>query len=187
MVSIENSKLKGRTILLGVTGSIAAYKSADLCSRLTEAGANVYPILTDAACRFIKPLTLQILSKNPALVDLWYESEHNLPNHIQLADSADLLLIAPASAHCIGQFAQGLAPDLLTTVHLATQAPVILAPAMNGKMYHHKATQANREILAERGYHFVDPEVGMLACGYEGVGKLASVERIVEKVESVLK
>ena len=186
MVSIENSKLKGRTILLGVTGSIAAYKSADLCSRLTEAGANVYPILTDAACRFIQPLTLQILSKNPALVDLWYESEHNLPNHIQLADSADLLLIAPASAHCIGQFAQGLAPDLLTTVHLATQAPVILAPAMNGKMYEHLSTKANIKILRDRGYYFVEPEEGLLACGYHGVGKLANTEKILEQVNELL-
>ena len=134
-MSDENLNLKGRTIVLGITGSIAAYKSADLCSRLTEAGAKVYPILTNSACRFIQPLTLQILSKSPALTDLWYESEHNHPNHIQIADSADLFLVAPASANCIAIFAQGLAPDLLSTVHLATRAPVLIAPAMNGKMY----------------------------------------------------
>ena len=185
-MSIVNSKLKGRTILLGVTGSIAAYKSADLCARLTEAGANVYPILTESACKFIQPLTFQILTRNPALVDLWYESEHNLPNHIQLADSADLFVVAPASAHCIGQFAQGLAPDLLTTVHLAIRAPVIIAPAMNGKMYEHQATQENLATLVDRGYHFVDPEKGMLACGYEGIGKLASIETIFKKIETVL-
>jgi phosphopantothenoylcysteine decarboxylase len=183
---MENLNLEGQTILLGVTGSIAAYKSADLCARLTEAGACVYPILSESACKFIQPLTLQILSKNPALVDLWYESEHNLPNHIQLADAADLLLVAPASAHCVAQFAQGLASDLLSTVHLATQAPVIIAPAMNGKMYEHKATQDNLETLQKRGYHFVDPEVGMLACGYEGIGKLASLDAILGKVQSVL-
>lgn len=185
-MSVEDLNLKDRTIVLGVTGSIAAYKSADLCSRLTEAGARVYPILTDSACRFIQPLTLQILSKNPALTDLWYESEHNHPTHIQIADSADLFLVAPASANCIGLFAQGLAPDLLSTVHLATKAPVLLAPAMNGKMYDHPATQANIKLLRDRNYHFVEPEEGLLACGYVGVGKLAKVETILEKVKNLL-
>ena len=185
-MTVDNLNLKGRTIVLGITGSIAAYKSADLCSRLTEAGATVYPILTDSACRFIQPLTLQILSKNPALTDLWYESEHNHPNHIQIADSADLLLVAPASANCIALFAQGLAPDLLSTVHLATQAPVLLAPAMNGKMYDHPATQENIKVLRDRDYHFVEPEEGLLACGYVGLGKLAKVETILEKVKDLL-
>lgn len=185
-MTVDNLNLKGRTIVLGITGSIAAYKSADLCSRLTEAGATVYPILTDSACRFIQPLTLQILSKNPALTDLWYESEHNHPNHIQIADSADLLLVAPASANCIALFAQGLAPDLLSTVHLATQAPVLLAPAMNGKMYDHPATQGNIKVLRDRDYHFVEPEEGLLACGYVGLGKLAKVETILEKVKDLL-
>lgn len=185
-MTVDNLNLKGRTIVLGITGSIAAYKSADLCSRLTEAGATVYPILTDSACRFIQPLTLQILSKNPALTDLWYESEHNHPNHIQIADSADLLLVAPASANCIALFAQGLAPDLLSTVHLATQAPVLLAPAMNGKMYDHPATQENIKVLRDRNYHFVEPEEGLLACGYVGLGKLAKVETILEKVKDLL-
>ena len=185
-MSNENSNLKGRTIVLGVTGSIAAYKSADLCSRLTELGAKVYPILTDSARRFIQPLTLQILTKSPALTDLWYESEHNYPNHIEIADSADLFLVAPASANSIALFAQGLAPDLLSTVHLAIRAPVLIAPAMNGKMYDHPATQSNIKILRDRNYHFVDPEDGILACGYEGLGKLANVERILKKVKDLL-
>lgn len=185
-MSDRNLNLEGRTIVLGITGSIAAYKSADLCSRLTEAGAKVYPILTKSACRFIQPLTLQILTKSPALIDLWDESDHNHPNHIQIADSADLFLVAPASANCIALFAQGLAPDLLSTVHLATRAPVLLAPAMNGKMYDHAATKANMEILRERNYHFVEPEIGLLACGYEGIGKLANVETILEKVKDLL-
>ena len=185
-MSEENLYLKGRTVVLGITGSIAAYKSADICSRLTEEGARVYPILTDSACRFIQPLTLQILSKNVALTDLWYESEHNLPNHIQIADSADLLLVAPASANCIALFAQGLGQDLLSTVHLATRAPVLIAPAMNGKMYDHPATQANIDILKGRNYHFVDPEEGLLACGYEGLGKLAKIEVILDKVKKLL-
>lgn len=185
-MSLGNFNLKDRNIVLGITGSIAAYKSADLCSRLTEAGAKVYPILTSSACRFIQPLTLQILSQSPALTDLWYESKHNHPNHIEIADAADLFLVAPASANSIALFAQGLAPDLLSTVHLATRAPVLLAPAMNGKMFDHPATQANIQILRDRHYHFVEPEVGLLACGYEGSGKLAKIETILEKVKDLL-
>lgn len=181
-----SSKLNGRTILLGVTGSIAAYKAADITSRLREAGADVFPILTAGACSFIQPLTLQTLSQNPVASDLWKEGEGWQPGHIDLADRADLLLVAPATAHCIAQFAQGLAPDLLTSIHLATPAPVMIAPAMNGKMLAHPATQANLETLRSRGYHFIDPAEGMLACGYEGVGKLAPVETIVDSVIAFL-
>ena len=177
-----NIDLKGRTIILGVTGSIAAYKAADITSRLTEAGATVYPVLTESACRFIQPLTLQVLSRNPASSGLWKEGEGWQPGHIELADQADLLLVAPATAHCLALFAQGLAPDLLSSIHLATAAPVMLAPAMNGKMLAHAATQVNLEILRSRGYHFIEPQSGMLACGYEGEGKLAAVEDIVQSV-----
>lgn len=177
------TNLKGRTIILGVTGSIAAYKAADITSRLTEAGARVFPVMTESACRFIQPLTLQVLSRNPVASDLWNEGEGWQPGHIELADQADLLLVAPATAHCIGLFAQGLAPDLLSSIHLATPAPVMLAPAMNGKMLLHAATQANLATLRGRGYHFIAPQSGMLACGYEGEGKLASVETIVQSVQ----
>lgn len=175
--------LSNRTIILGVTGSIAAYKAADIVSRLTEAGAKVYPVMTQDACRFIQPLTLQVLSRNPVATDLWKEGEGWQPGHIELADQADLLLVAPATAHCIAQFAQGLAPDLLTSIHLATAAPVMLAPAMNGKMLEHAATQANMQLLRNRGYRFIDPKRGMLACGYEGLGKLADVDVIVQTVK----
>ena len=174
--------LSGRTIILGVTGSIAAYKAADITSRLTEAGASVFPVLTASACRLIQPLTLQTLARNPAAHDLWAESEGWQPGHIDLADSADLLLVAPATADCLAQFAHGLAPDLLSSLHLATPAPVMLAPAMNGKMLAHQATVANITLLEERGYHFIPTESGMLACGYEGNGKLATVETIVQRV-----
>jgi phosphopantothenoylcysteine synthetase/decarboxylase len=174
--------LKDRTIILGVTGSIAAYKAADITSRLTEAGAKVFPVMTSSACRFIQPLTLQVLSRNPVASDMWQEGEGWQPGHIELADQADLLLVAPATAQCLGLFAQGLAPDLLSSIHLATQAPVMLAPAMNGKMLAHAATQANIETLRSRGYHFIAPQSGMLACGYEGDGKLAAVETIVRSV-----
>ncbi|WPJ94883.1 flavoprotein [Coraliomargarita algicola] len=176
------TNLKGRTILLGVTGSIAAFKAADITSRLTEAGADVFPILTAGACNFIQPLTLQTLARNPVASDLWNEGASWQPGHIELADRADLLLVAPATAHCIAQFAQGLAPDLLTSIHLATPAPVMIAPAMNGKMLAHPATQFNINTLQERGCHFIEPQSGMLACGYEGQGKLASVEEIVDAV-----
>ena len=181
-VTDTTTKLKDRTILLGVTGSIAAYKAADITSRLTEAGANVFPIMTAGACNLIQPLTLQTLARNPVASDLWKEGEGWQPGHIDLADQADLLLVAPATAHCIAQFAQGLASDLLTSIHLATEAPVMIAPAMNGKMLAHPATEANLQILRDRGYHFIEPAEGMLACGYEGLGKLAPVETIVEQV-----
>ena len=176
------NQFKGRTIVFGVTGSIAAYKAADLISRLTEAGAEVFPVLTESACRFIQPLTLQTLARNPAAVDLWEEEKGWQPGHIELADRADLFLVAPATAHCLANFAYGLAPDLLSSIHLATKAPVLLAPAMNGKMLEHKATQANLKTLKERGYHFVEPVNGRLACGYEGPGKLAAVESILQAV-----
>lgn len=181
-LSDVDTVLKGRTIILGVTGSIAAFKAADITSRLTEAGAKVFPVMTAGACSFIQPLTLQTLSRQPVASDLWNEGAGWQPGHIDLADQADLLLVAPATAHCIAQFAHGLAPDLLTSIHLATPAPVMIAPAMNGKMLAHLATQANLATLRERGYHFIEPDSGMLACGYEGEGKLASVDRIVQTV-----
>ncbi|PXA05770.1 phosphopantothenoylcysteine decarboxylase [Coraliomargarita sinensis] len=186
-MAANQTALEGRNIILGVTGSIAAYKAADITSRLTEAGASVYPVMTANAARFIAPLTLQTLARNPVSADLWQEEEGWQPGHIDLADRADLLLVAPATAHCLGLFAQGLAPDLLSSIHLATEAPVILAPAMNGKMLAHAATQANIQTLTERGYHFIEPDQGMLACGYEGKGKLASVEAIIDYVLAFFK
>jgi phosphopantothenoylcysteine synthetase/decarboxylase len=185
-VNEKANQFKGRTIVFGVTGSIAAYKAADLISRLTEAGAEVFPVLTESACRFIQPLTLQTLARNPAAVDLWEEEKGWQPGHIELADRADLFLVAPATAHCLANFAYGLAPNLLSSIHLATKAPVLLAPAMNGKMLEHKATQANLKTLKERGYHFVEPVNGRLACGYEGPGKLAAVESILQAVGDLL-
>ncbi|MFP4203989.1 MAG: flavoprotein [Opitutales bacterium] len=174
--------MEQRTIILGVTGSIAAFKAADIVSRLTEAGARVFPVMTAEARRFIQPLTLQTLAKNPVASDLWKEGEGWQPGHIDLADQADLLLVAPATAHCLALFAHGLAPDLLSSIHLATPAPVMLAPAMNGKMLNHPATQANIKELRNRGYGFIEPDTGMLACGYEGNGKLADVDEVVRAV-----
>lgn len=178
------SNLNGRIILLGVTGSIAAYKAADIICRLNEAGANVFPIMTTGATNFIQALTLQTLSHNPVSSELWKEGEGWQPGHIDLADRADLLLVAPATAQCIAQFAHGHATDLLSSIHLATRAPVIIAPAMNGNMLSHAATKANIETLRDRGCQFIEPEEGLLACGYEGLGKLAAVDTIISSVKN---
>ena len=182
----EAGPLAGRTIVLGVSGSIAAYKAADLTSDLRRLGADVFVVMTRAACEFIGSITLQPLSRNPVVSDLWKEDEGWQPGHIELADKADLLLVAPATADVIAQFANGLAPDALSSIHLATQAKVMLAPAMNGKMFDHPATRENLRLLRERDVLFVDPQEGELACGYEGVGRLATVESIVAAVLEAL-
>lgn len=179
--------LADKTIVVGVTGSIAAYKAADIVSELTHLGANVFPVMTRESTKLITPLTLQTLARNPAVYDLWKEEEGWQPGHIDLADRADLLLVAPATAHTLACFAHGLAPDILTSVYLATRAPVALAPAMNGKMLAHPATQANLELLRDRGHAIIDPAEGMLACGYEGLGRLAPVSEIIAKVLSIFR
>ena len=182
----ENSNsLSGKVIVLGVSGSIAAYKSAELTSELRKAGAEVFVAMTESATRFITPLTLGTLSRNPVATSLWDEESGWQPGHIELADQADLFLVAPATANQIGNFANGQCPDLLSSIYLATMACVLVAPAMNGKMYQHQATQNNLNVLKERGVTFVDPVVGELACGYEGTGKMASVESIIKSVKQV--
>lgn len=173
-------------ILLGVTGSIAAYKAADLASQLVKQGYKVTCVMTKDAQQFITPLTLQVLSKQPVVTDLFDEKESWRPTHIGLADSADLLLIAPASANVLAAIAHGLANDALTTIALATRAPVLVAPAMNGKMWAHPATQKNVETLKSWGHHFIGPDDGMLACGYEGSGRLWPVEGVVARAMEVM-
>ncbi|MCB1275959.1 flavoprotein [Prosthecobacter sp.] len=173
-------------IILGVTGSIAAYKAADLASQLTKAGHSVTCVLTRSALEFVTPLTLATLSKNPVVSDLFAEKEGWQPGHIQLADEADLLLIAPATANILASMANGFANDALTAIALATRAPILIAPAMNGKMWQHPATQKNVETLRGFGTQFVEPAEGMLACGYEGVGRLAEVETILQAVNALL-
>jgi len=181
-----SDSLRGKTIVLGVTGSIAAYRAADLVSQLTQRGASVFPVMTLEATKLIAPLTLKTLARNPVAWDLWKEDEGWQPGHIELADTADLFLVAPATAHTLACFAQGLAPDILTAIYLATRAPVLLAPAMNGKMLTHPATESNLKILRERGHHFVDPTEGLLACGYEGKGRLAPIDEILTAAENLL-
>ncbi|MDB6037786.1 MAG: phosphopantothenoylcysteine decarboxylase [Verrucomicrobiales bacterium] len=177
-----------KVIVLGVTGSIAAHKAADLTSLLTKGGAAVHAVLTADALRFITPLPFKTLSRNPVVTDLYDEEEGWKPTHIKLADEADLLLIAPATAHTLARMAHGLADDALTCIALALnpQAKTLIAPAMNGKMWLHPSTQANVEVLKGRGVVFIGPEEGMLACGYEGIGRLWPVEKIAEKALEML-
>jgi phosphopantothenoylcysteine decarboxylase len=175
-----------KCVVLGVTGSIAAYKSAELASLLVKQGHDVFVVMTHDAAEFITPLTLQTLSKNPVTTSFFDEKENWRPGHIELADKADLLLVAPATAHVIAELAHGLASHPLAAIALATRAPILMAPAMNGKMWDHPATQANVELLKERGVEFVGPEAGMLACGYEGTGRLWKVDDIAFRAEFFL-
>ena len=169
-------------IVLGVSGSIAAYRSADLASKLVKLGHTVRVVMTVDAQKFVSPLTLQTLSKNPVTTDLFDEKPGWAPGHIELADSADLVLIAPATAHILAELALGLAGHALAAIALATPAPLLIAPAMNGKMWLHPATMANVATLRARGVQFIGPEEGLLACGYEGIGRLWPVEDIAQLV-----
>ena len=175
-----------KNIVLGITGSIAAYKAADVASLLTKAGHSVTAIMTADAQEFITPLTLQTLTRNPVVAGLYDEKQSWRPGHIQLADGADLLLIAPATANVIARLAAGLADDAITAIAIATRAPILHAPAMNGKMWSHPATARNVETLRAWGHHFIGPDDGMLACGYEGTGRLWPVEGIVERALELL-
>ena len=178
---------EARTIVVGVTGSIAAYKAADLVSKLVKRGHEVHVVMTAAAREFITPLTLQTLSRNRVLGSVFDEKESWRPSHIDLADRAHLLLIAPATANTIAALAHGLADDALSEIALATEAPVLVAPAMNGKMWKHPATKANVTLLQSRGVHFIGPEEGLLACGYEGLGRLWNIDEVIERAEELLR
>src|SRR6187200_1912298 len=175
-----------KSVVLGVTGSIAAYKSAELASLLVKQGHNVFVVMTHDASEFISELTLQTLSKNPVMTSFFDEKESWRPGHIELADRANLLLIAPATANVIAELAHGLANHPLAAIALATRAQILVAPAMNGKMWEHPATQENVATLKSRGVEFIGPEEGMLACGYEGVGRLWKVDDIAFRAEFLL-
>ena len=175
-----------RTIVVGVTGSIAAYQAADLVSKLVKRGHAIHVVMTASAAQFITPLTLGTLSRNPVLSSVFDEKEGWRPGHIELADRAHLLLIAPATANTIAALAHGLAHDALTEIALATEAPLLIAPAMNGKMWKHPATQANVATLVSRGVQFIGPEQGLLACGYEGLGRLWNIDEVIERAEQLL-
>jgi phosphopantothenoylcysteine decarboxylase/phosphopantothenate--cysteine ligase len=172
-VSDELSALSGRRIVLGVSGGIAAYKAAELVRLLVKAGAEVRVIMTAAAQKFITPLTLQTLSQHPVSTDTFDLQMEATVGHIDLADRAELLVIAPATADVIARLAQGMANDLLTTVALACRAPILIAPAMNVNMWNHPATQANVKTLYDRGVQTVGPGAGELACGWVGSGRMS--------------
>src|SRR6188768_2025720 len=175
-----------KSVVLGVTASIAAYKSAELASLLVKQGHEIFVVMTHDAAEFISPLTLQTLSKNPVMTSFFDEKESWRPGHIDLADRANLVLIAPATANAIAELANGLAGHPLAAIALATRAQILVAPAMNGKMWEHPATQQNVATLKSRGVEFIGPEEGMLACGYEGVGRLWKVDDIAFRAEFLL-
>jgi len=178
--------LHGKSIVVGVTGGIAAFKAAELVSSLVKQGAEVNVIMTKSAHKFITPLTLQTLSKNPVITDMFEEPKSWEVQHIALADKADLLAVVPATANLIGKIANGIADDMLSTTIMATQAPVLFAPAMNVHMYENLIVQKNIYNLQQLGYSFVEPDQGRLACGYEGKGRLAKIEKILAEIQRCL-
>lgn len=184
---MKRAKVKGKTIVVGVTGSVAAYKAAELVSTLRQQGANVYVLLTPSAARFVGAATFQSLSENPVVSDLFQEIEGMTPTHIRLAEQADAFVVAPATANILAKMRYGLADDIVSCVYLATRAPVVVAPAMNCHMLEHPAVAENLRALRERGHTLVEPDTGFLACGYEGKGRLAPTEKIIEAIVTVLK
>ena len=179
--------LKNKTIILGVTGCIAAYKSAQIVRDLKKLGADVWVAMTEEATKFVTPLTFRTLSGNPVITDLFSEELAKLPvPHISLTERADLLLVVPATANILAKVSSGIADDSLSTMILASKCPVIFAPAMNSNMWKAEATQDNVSKLKLRGYKFAGPEFGPLACGDEGIGRLSPVETIIKKVKKEL-
>ena len=180
---------QGKNIVLGVTGSIAAHKAADLTSLLTKQGCDVRVVMTADALQFITAVPFMTLSHHPVVTDLYDEEEGWQPTHIKMADEADLLLIAPATANTIAKLALGLSNDALSCVALALnpRAKILIAPAMNGKMWLHPATQQNVATLRSRGVEFIGPEKGLLSCGYEGLGRLWPVEKVAERALALLR
>ncbi|WP_077326090.1 bifunctional phosphopantothenoylcysteine decarboxylase/phosphopantothenate--cysteine ligase CoaBC [Virgibacillus siamensis] len=176
--------LQNKNVLLGVSGGIAAYKACALTSKLTQQGANVKVIMTESATKFVSPLTFQALSRNPVYTDTFDEKNPKKIAHIDIADWADIAIIAPATANIIGKMANGIADEMLSTTLLATQASVYIAPAMNVHMYAHQAVIANMKKLESWGYHFIEPGAGYLACGYVGKGRLEEPETIIETIKN---
>ncbi len=178
--------MKQRRIILGVTGSIAAYKAADLAVRMVKAGAEVTVVMTDAAQRFVTPLTFETLSRRPVVTGMWTRSTYTEPVHVGLAEWADLLVVAPATANFIGKLAGGIADDMLSCTAISAPGSPLIAPAMNDLMYRHPAVQENIARLKARGCAFVGPAEGRLASGKIGLGRLAPVDEIFEAVRRLL-
>jgi phosphopantothenoylcysteine decarboxylase/phosphopantothenate--cysteine ligase len=178
--------LKGKEIVLGVTGGIAAYKAAEFVRLLVKAEANVHVVMTRSAQEFVTPLTFQTLSGNPVVTNLFALLEDEKIGHIALADLAELIVILPTTANIIGKIANGIADDFLSTMVMASKAPVLFVPSMNVNMWENRALQRNVQTLLERGYYFVEPGEGELACRWYGKGRLAELDEVVERIEDLL-
>jgi phosphopantothenoylcysteine synthetase/decarboxylase len=176
---------KKKCLVLGITGGIAAYKAADLCSKLTQNGFDVHVIMTESAQELIRPRTFLTLSKNPVVTSLWEEPDWR-PEHVALADRAELLVIAPCTANFIGKFTHGIADDALSTYALTHSGKVLLAPAMNPKMWNNAAVQSNVETLKGRGIDFIGPESGHVACGDDGCGRMSEPKQILQEILELL-
>lgn len=176
-----------KNIVLGITGSIAAYKACDIVNRLKEEQHKVTAIMTREAAHFITPLTLQELTANKVIQDMFELPDNYDPMHTSLADKADLILVAPATANIIGKLANGICDDILSCTIMASKCPVLIAPAMNDRMYKHKAVVENIAKLKRMGYKFIGPKVGNLICGYVGLGHLSGVDKIVREAKRLLK
>lgn len=179
--------LTGFEVLLGVSGGIAAYKAAMLCSQLTQAGAWVTVVMTENARRFVGELTFSTLSGRNVYHSLWESPKVYDSKHIALTEQADLFVVAPATANLVAKAATGLCDDLLSTLLASADSPVLLAPAMNQRMWHHPITQRNIKTLLDVGYHMIGPESGRLACGAEGIGRMSEPEAIYHKIGELLK
>ncbi|MFC2005208.1 bifunctional phosphopantothenoylcysteine decarboxylase/phosphopantothenate--cysteine ligase CoaBC, partial [Chloroflexota bacterium] len=176
----------GKTIVLGITGGIAAYKAAELASKLTQAGAKVEVIMTEAASKFITPLTLRSLTNRPVVTSMWELASEFSIEHVALAEAADIVVIAPATANIIAKLAAGIADDALSTTVLATEAPVVIAPSMHNQMFQNSVTQENLAKLKGRGFTIIDPEYGRLASGGMGKGRLPDAKKIIDTIKQVL-
>jgi phosphopantothenoylcysteine decarboxylase/phosphopantothenate--cysteine ligase len=183
---VATDPLGSRQVVVGVTGGIAAYKAAELVSRLRQRGAVVTVVLTAAAARFVQPLTFAALSGRRVITDLFAQPEHYEADHVALAQKAELAIVAPATANLLGKLAAGIADDALTTTLLALSCPIVIAPAMNHRMWANPVVQRNVAQLRELGYRIVEPQEGWLACGERGVGRLAELDAILEAAEAAL-
>ena len=183
MTTKKPGSLKGKEIIVGVTGSIAAYKAAEVVSQLVQSGAGVTVVMTRSATQFVGALTFQTLTRRRVMIDQFDLESVVDPTHISLTDEADLVVIAPATANFLGKAAHGIADDMLTSLLLAVSCPVLVAPAMNDRMWAHPAVKENIEILRKRGYKFVEPESGFLACGTYAKGRLANPAQIISEIE----
>lgn len=183
----RSDPVKGRHIVVGVTGGIAAYKAADLVSKLRQSGASVTVVMTDAAKQFVSPLTFESLSDNPVVTDLFGGRSPYVMGHISIAERADIVVIAPATANIIGKIASGIADDALTTTVISCDAPVLVAPAMNDGMYNNPIVQSNIKRLEGLGYKMIGPAEGWLACGRVGKGRMVDVADILEAINNTLR